>query len=58
MTDWKSIAKARLLNIPEADLQRIAAPLDALEAAFRPLAAALPAHVEPAVMFRAAEDDE
>jgi hypothetical protein len=58
MTDWKSLAKARQLNIPEADLDRISAPLDGLEQAFRPLAGAIPHDAEPAVIFRAVEDGE
>jgi hypothetical protein len=58
MTDWKSLAKARQLNIPEADLERIAPSLDGLEAAFRPLAARVPHEVEPAVIFRAEEEGE
>jgi hypothetical protein len=57
-TDWKALARARRLNIPEADLDRIAAPLDGLERAFRPLASAIPHDVEPAVIFHAAEDAE
>jgi hypothetical protein len=58
MTDWKSLAKARQLNIPEPDLDRIAAPLDGLEQAFRPLAGTIPHETEPAVIFRAVEDGE
>ena len=58
MTDWKSIAKARQLNIPEPDLERIAQPLDGLEQAFRPLAGTIPHETEPAVIFRAVEDGE
>ncbi len=49
--DWKRIAEGLQLGIPEADLDRITAVLDALEAAFRPLAASLPFEVEPAVIF-------
>lgn len=58
MPDWKALAKARNLNIPAADVNRIAASLDGLERAFRPLVAAIPHDVEPAVTFRAAEDGE
>ncbi len=48
MTDFKAIARARGLDIPEAELDRIAATLAALEAAFRPLTADLPSSLEPA----------
>lgn len=52
MTDWRSLAKARRLNIPEGELERVAAALEKLEEAFRPLAAGIPLDVEPAVVFR------
>ena len=52
MKDWKGIASANRLDIPAADLERIAPALDALEAAFRPLAQSIPHAVEPAVTFR------
>jgi hypothetical protein len=48
MTDFKAIAHARGLDIPDADLDRIVPTLEALETAFRPLAADLPASLEPA----------
>ncbi len=56
MSDWKKIAEARGLELPEAEAARIAAVLEALEDAFRPLAAAIPEDVEPAVTFRAEEE--
>jgi len=56
--DWKKIARAEQLEIPDADLERIAPTLDAMEAAFRPLAQALPPETEPALIFRAAEEGE
>ena len=58
MKDWKKIASANGLNIPEADVERIAPSLDALEAAFRPLTARIPHEVEPAVGFRPAGDED
>ncbi|HZT30016.1 MAG TPA: hypothetical protein VFA33_09045 [Bryobacteraceae bacterium] len=58
MKDWKKIASGNGLNIPEPDLDRIVPALDGLEAVFRPLAAKLPADVEPAVIFRAEEGAE
>lgn len=54
--DWKQIAEGMRLGIPEADLERIAPVLDAMEHAFRPLTAAIPLDVEPALTFRC--DDE
>ena len=57
MKDWKQIAAGYGLEIPEADVARAAAALDGLEAAFRPLARAIPESVEPAVTFRAAEEE-
>lgn len=56
MKDWKKIAEGLSLDIP--NIERISAPLDGLEAAFRPLTKMIPHDVEPAVMFRAAEDAE
>ena len=52
--DWKKIARANGLAIPDAALERIAQSLDALEADFRPLARTLPPETEPAVAFHAA----
>jgi len=56
--DWKKIARGNRLEIPEADLERILATLDGLEAAFRPLARGLPQDSEPASIFRAEEEGE
>jgi hypothetical protein len=56
--DWKKIARASGLSIPEAALDHIAPSLDALEAYFRPLARALPPETEPAVAFQAAVPTE
>ncbi len=57
--DWKKIAQANGLAIPDADLERIRPALDALEAAFRPLVRDLTPALEPAVVFQlSAEDGE
>lgn len=56
MKDWKAIAKAHGLDLSARDLDRIAPPLDALEAAFRPLVKDLTPGTEPAVDFNAEED--
>ncbi len=48
MKDWRVIARGSGLDIPAGDLDRIIAPLDALEETFRPLARDLPPETEPA----------
>ncbi|HXM40175.1 MAG TPA: hypothetical protein VN924_02935 [Bryobacteraceae bacterium] len=52
--DWKKIARANGLAIPDAALEPIARTLDNLEAGFRPLPRALLPEIEPAVAFHAA----
>ena len=52
-TDWKALARARGLDIPEEDVEAIAPRLDALDEAFRPPARALTPDQEPATVFRA-----
>lgn len=51
MKDWRRLAEALDLGIPEADLERLEKPLDALEASFRPLVASLPLETEPAYLL-------
>jgi hypothetical protein len=51
MIDWKTVARARGLNIPDETLDGIAPSLDALEAAFRPLVSRLRYDVEPATIL-------
>ena len=51
MKNWKKIAEANELRIPEPDLDRITPALEALDAAFRPLAKDIPQDVEPALAF-------
>jgi hypothetical protein len=58
MTDWKAMAQALGLPIPEADLARTAAALGALEPAFERLAATLTPDVEPASIFDPAPEDD
>jgi hypothetical protein len=58
MKNWKEIALASDVGLSDADVDRIAPGLDALEQAFRPLAATLSFEVEPAVVFRAGEGEE
>jgi hypothetical protein len=51
MTDWKAIAQALTLGIPEAELGRTVAPVAALEPVFQKLASTLTPGEEPAVVF-------
>jgi hypothetical protein len=58
MTDWKAMARALGLPVPEADLATRTAALAALEPGFQRLAATLTPDVEMAPIFDpAAEDD-
>jgi hypothetical protein len=58
MKDWKAIAKASGLEVDPAQLKGIAGPLEALEAAFRPLVKDLAPGDEPATGLRLEEDGE
>jgi hypothetical protein len=58
MKDWKAIARSAAVDIPEADVHRIVAPLDALEAVFRPLVKDLPPDVEPEFGLGVEEEGE
>jgi hypothetical protein len=51
MKDWKRIASAYDLQIPEAEFERITPALDSLEKSFRPLVQAMQQNLEPALMF-------
>jgi spore maturation protein SpmB len=48
MRDWKLAAKAFAPDLPEEAALRAAAPLDALESVFRPLAEGIPLETEMA----------
>jgi len=52
MKDWKAIAKASGIEVDSVE------PLEALEAAFRPLVKDLTPDVEPATGLRLEEDAE
>jgi hypothetical protein len=56
MKDWAATAKAAGLDIPAKDISRIVQPLNGLEEVFRPLAESLTPEMEPAVSFRADEE--
>jgi hypothetical protein len=53
MKDWRAIAQAYGLRLSVSELDRIEAPLDALEEAFRPLVSDLTPDLEPCVEFSA-----
>ncbi|MBS1875013.1 MAG: hypothetical protein JSU00_17485 [Acidobacteria bacterium] len=57
MTDWKAVAHALGLNIPEEDLARAVGPLGALETAFARAAARLEPGVEMASVFNPSPED-
>ncbi len=46
--NWRELAAARGLDIPDEQIDRIAPALEALEAAFRPLLKPLEPQTEPA----------
>jgi hypothetical protein len=51
MKDWKKIAAACDLQIPEGEFERITPALDSLEKSFRPLVQAMPTDLDPALIF-------
>jgi hypothetical protein len=57
MKNWKQVATGLDAGLSEAEIEGITPALDALEAAFRPLAAALPYEAGPAVTFEAPSED-
>ncbi|HZO52153.1 MAG TPA: hypothetical protein VFB63_05535 [Bryobacteraceae bacterium] len=50
--DYRKLAAALAPDIPAAELDRVVQPLESLEAAFRPLTAALADETEPAFTVR------
>jgi hypothetical protein len=58
MKDWRALAKASGIGADPTQLDRIAEPLEALEAVFRPLVKDLAPGVEPATGLRLEEDGE
>jgi hypothetical protein len=50
--DWIALAKARGLNIPDAELERIVGPLRVLEERFRPLVPGIPPRLTTATILR------
>jgi hypothetical protein len=58
MRDWSLIAAGLDLRVPAGELERITLVLAALETAFRPLAAAIPPEIEPAVRFECPPEEQ
>lgn len=50
-TDWIALAKARGLELPAVELERVVDPLRQLETQFRPLAEQLPFDLDPVLIF-------
>ena len=55
--NWKEIARASDLGVPEGELERIAGTLEGVERAFAPLLAGLSPDLEPATGFHAEEEE-
>jgi hypothetical protein len=51
MKDWRLMANAMDLGIPDEEFERISAALDKLEAVFRPLVAQLHPGVDSAITY-------
>jgi hypothetical protein len=58
MKDWKAIAKAGAPEIPAGEMDRVVAPLEALEETFRPLVKDLPMDLEPAFALGVEEEGQ
>jgi hypothetical protein len=58
MKDFKLLAAAHGLDVPEHDLARISDVLTGLEAAFRPLVAPIPLETEPALTFTCPPEED
>jgi hypothetical protein len=55
MTNWKTVAEGRGLELPGSDLDRILPSLQGLETAFLTIGESVPAEGDSAVIFEAAE---
>jgi hypothetical protein len=58
MPDWRLLAAARGLNLPEEDLHRIEPVLDELYAVLSDRAARIPLTAEPLINFRCEVEEE
>jgi len=57
MTDWRLLARARGLDLPEEQLAAIERVLEGLEGDLRPLTARLGPQDDPAIAFQWTPDD-
>ena len=57
MRDWKAIAAATNLGIPEDKLDALVPTLATIEKAFRPLAREIPVETDPAFVFSPVRDE-
>jgi hypothetical protein len=58
MTDWKKIAEARSLSIPETELDRIIPVMQNLEQDFRKVNDKISANTDSAALFRCEPEGE
>jgi hypothetical protein len=56
--NWKQLAAALNLDIPDEDLERLQSSLEAMEAAVRRLVERLPHATEPAVIFQCQPEED
>jgi hypothetical protein len=56
--DWQSIARGLALGIPEAEIEKMEAPLQDLTNHFNSILDTLPHETEPAVIFTWGEEAE
>ncbi len=57
MTDWKAVAHAVGIDLDDASLSRMVAPVVALEPVFQKIAETLTPDAEPATVFEPAPED-
>jgi hypothetical protein len=57
MKNWKAIASGNGLDLSDEYLAKLTPPLEALEAAFRPLIAKIPHEIEPSTTLSEAAVD-
>jgi len=58
MKNWKLIAEGLATGLSDADVEKIAPALDALDAALRPQAAAIPYEAEPGFVFAPSPEED
>ena len=58
MKNWKTLAEANGLGIPESDMDRVTIPLQGLEDAFRKIATSFPSDTDSALIFEASAEEK